>query len=225
MDGSLANLAAAGVAFVGTHFLLSHPLRAPLAGRIGERPFLGLYSLVAFATLGWMVLAFRAAPASDLPGTGDIGWALASLLTIVALVLFLGSLRGNPAFPDPKGTPAIPAEPKGAFAVTRHPMMWSFALWALAHALLHWSARTTIVAAAIGFLALAGAHMQDRKKERLLGEAWTGWEAKTSYWPRWGRLLGAGWGVWLLALAAWLAITFAHMPGAGVPAGVWRWLG
>ena len=27
-------------AFVGTHFLLSHPLRAPLVARIGERGFL-----------------------------------------------------------------------------------------------------------------------------------------------------------------------------------------
>ena len=42
----------AAIAFVGTHFLLSHPLRAPLVARVGEKGFLGLYSLVAFATLG-----------------------------------------------------------------------------------------------------------------------------------------------------------------------------
>ena len=89
----LAELAAASLAFVGTHFALSHPLRAPLVARIGEKGFLLLYSLVAFATLGWMILAFRAAPSADLPGSGDIGWIVATALTLPALVLFLGSLR------------------------------------------------------------------------------------------------------------------------------------
>jgi hypothetical protein len=27
------------ILFVGTHFLMSHPLREPLAGRVGEGPF------------------------------------------------------------------------------------------------------------------------------------------------------------------------------------------
>ena len=158
MDPPLISLIAASVFFVGTHFLLSHPL------------------------------------------------------------------RGNPALPNPTGAPEMPEAARGVFAVTRHPMMWGFALWALAHALLFWSMRTLVVTLAIGVLALVGAHLQDRKKERLLGEAWAEWERKTSYWPRWGRLFSAGRGVWLLALVAWLAITFAHMPTAGVPAGIWRWL-
>ena len=48
------------IAFVGTHFLLSHPLRRPLVAKIGERGFLILYSLVAFATLGWIIWTYRA---------------------------------------------------------------------------------------------------------------------------------------------------------------------
>lgn len=124
----LVSLTLASIAFVGTHFLLSHPLRAPLVERIGEGPFLGLYSMVALATLGWMALAFRAAPAPDLPGSGTIGWVVASVLTMIALVLFLGSLRGNPALPSPGRQPAMPADVRGVFAVTRHPMMWGFAL-------------------------------------------------------------------------------------------------
>ncbi len=192
--------------------------------RIGEGPFLGIYSLVAAITLGWMVFAFLAAPAPDLPGSGAAGWAIASLLTLVALVLFLGSLRGNPAFPDPTHARAAPQTPRGVYAVTRHPMMWGFALWALAHLILFWSMRTLIVAGAILFLALVGARMQDRKKERLLGESWTGWEARTSYWPRWNRIFAAGWRLWALALVLWLAVTWAHQPAGGIPAGLWRWL-
>ncbi len=223
MDTALLSLTAASAAFVGTHFVLSHPLRAPIVGAIGEGPFLGLYSLVALATLWWMASAFRGAPAPDLPGSGDIGWAAASVLTIIALVLFLGSLRGNPAMPDPQRKLAIPAEPRGVFAVTRHPMLWAFALWAAAHIILFWSVRTLIVAGAIGLLALLGAHLQDRKKEHLVGERWAKWEAETRYWPQLARLPRAGWKLWLAAVALWLAITFAHMPIGGIPAGVWRW--
>lgn len=51
------NLAFATLGFVGTHLLMSHPLRAGLVARLGERGFAGAYSIVAFATLGWMILA------------------------------------------------------------------------------------------------------------------------------------------------------------------------
>ena len=219
----LASLAAACLAFVGTHFALSHPLRAPLVARIGEKGFLPLYSLVAFATLGWMILAFRAAPPGDLPGSGEIGWIVATVLTLPALVLFLGSVRGNPAFPGPRKP--IARAPTGVFAVTRHPMMWGFALWAVSHIILWWSWRTVIVGMTLLFLALLGSHLQDRKKATLLGDGWTGWAAQTSYWPRWSRLRGAGAILWLVSLAVWLLATWAHIPSANIPAGVWRWLG
>ncbi|WP_095012413.1 NnrU family protein [Tsuneonella mangrovi] len=223
MDPANTLLLAAAIAFVGTHFALSHPLRAPLVGAVGETGFMGVYSLVSLATFVWMVMEFRAAPEGDLPGSGEIGWIVATVLTLPALVLFLGSLVKNPAMPNPKAPTTIDRAPTGAFAVTRHPMMWGFALWGIAHIVLWWDVRTLIVAVAITFLALVGAHMQDRKKEALLGDAWAGWEARTSYWPQWGNLLSAGWGLWLAGLVLWLAVTFAHMPGAGIAAGIWRW--
>lgn len=221
----LVSLSAASVAFVGTHFALSHPLRAPIVGAIGEKPFLGLYSLVALATFVWMVLAFRAAPPADLGGSGQVGWIVASVLTIPALVLFLGSLSKNPALPDPRAARSAQRDPAGVFAVTRHPMMWGFALWAIAHIALWWSVRTLIVAGAVLFLALVGAHMQDRKKRILMGEAWAGWEARTRYWPRWTALPRAGLVLWLVALALWLVLTWSHIHAAGIPAGLWLWIG
>lgn len=223
MSEALLSLGAASVAFVGTHFALSHPLRAPLVRAVGAGPFLGIYSLVALATFAWMALAFRAAPPADLPGSGEIGWGIATLLTLPALVLLLGSLRGNPALPDPGAAKAAERDPSGVFAVTRHPMMWGFALWAISHIVLWWSVRTLVVAGAVLILALLGAHMQDRKKRVLMGEAWAGWEAKTRYWPRWSALPRAGALLWLLAFALWLLVTWSHIHAAGIPAGVWRW--
>ncbi|KPL69160.1 MFS transporter [Erythrobacter sp. SG61-1L] len=227
MDPSLVSLIAASTAFTGGHFVLSHPLRAPLVRALGEKPFLGLYSLVAFASLIWMVLAFRASPVGSggLPGLpGELLWAVASLLTLVALVLLFGSFRGNPAMPETPVEKIAAARPTGVFAVTRHPMMWGIALWAIAHILIGWSARTTILATAILILALIGSRLQDKKKAELLGDAWIHWEARSSFWPRWGKLTSAGLPLWLISLVLWLVATYGHIHAAGIPAGIWRWI-
>lgn len=106
--GNMGTLGLAAVAFVGSHLLLSHPLRRPLVGAIGERPFLGLYSLVAFATLGWLIVAYGAAPASDpLWTVGNGIWVVVSVVMLVASVLLAGSLKSNPALPNP-GRAAAP---------------------------------------------------------------------------------------------------------------------
>ena len=90
MDGT-GQILAAAAAFVGTHFLLSHPLRRPIAARLGEGGFLGVYSLVAAITLGWLALAYRAAPlTAPLWDVGDGLWALASVVMLVASILLMG---------------------------------------------------------------------------------------------------------------------------------------
>jgi uncharacterized membrane protein len=223
---------AAVIAFVGTHFLLSHPLRAPIVGRIGEAPFLGLYSLVAAVTLGWVIVAFRAVgPEQPWWPVGDALWIIATLVMLIASILLMGSLIGNPAMPNP-GTPgAVPAEARGVFAITRHPMMWSFVLWGVAHIMVMPTLSNIILAKAIILLALVGAALQDRKKETLQPERWRAWEAKTSYWPfaaiASGRARFGGFRPHDLAggLILWLAATWAHTPLAGMPAGIWRWIG
>lgn len=146
-------------------------------------------------------------------------------MTIVALVLFLGSLRGNPALPATSAGRVAASDPRGVFLVTRHPMMWGFALWAIAHLLIAPTARTLILAGAILILALVGAHLQDRKKEALQGHAWKIWSARTTYWPQWRQLYRAGATLWLVAIVLWLAITWAHIWFGYVAAGIWRWIG
>lgn len=224
MENALVELVAANVAFVGTHFAMSHPLRAPMVKVLKEGGFSAVYSLVSAATLFWVYLAYTAAPAGDLAGSGEIGWIIASILTLIALVLWAGSFGGNPAMPTPKAAEQARAEPKGMFRVTRHPMMWGFALWALSHIIVMASMRSVITAIAIGFLALVGAKLQDRKKAALMGEAWIEWSGRTSYWPRWGKIFSAGAIYWAIGFAIWLAASWAHIPAGGIPAGIWRWL-
>jgi uncharacterized membrane protein len=72
-------LALASVAFVGTHFLMSHPLRSPLIAKLGEKGFAGLYSLVALLTFGWMIWAYPDASAEAAQPYWDAGrWGFAS---------------------------------------------------------------------------------------------------------------------------------------------------
>lgn len=228
MDPALISLIAACTAFVGMHFVLSHPLRAGLIRRLGENGFMGVYSLVAFATLGWAIAAFAAVGPQAMPlwDGGSAGlWIIASLVTFVALALLLGSLHGNPALPQTPADKVGNAAASGVFAITRHPMMWGIALWALAHMLVAPKPRTLILMAAMIVLALVGSHLQDRKKAVLLGDVWQQWESRTSFWPRLSGLGGLHPLLWLVTVLAWLAATWAHMPLAYITAGVWRWMG
>lgn len=229
MSGT-GSVALAASSFVGAHVLLSHPLRPPLVARLGEGGFMALYSTVAFATLGWLAHAVGAAPATSLLwDVGDGLWALVTVVMLFASVLLMGSLIRNPALPGAKG--GVPAEARGVFAVTRHPMMWAFALWGLCHILIYPMAVNIVVAVAIIVLALVGAALQDRKKERLQPDTWPAWEERTSFLPfaavgaGRARLGGFGAHTWLGGTVVWLAATWAHIPLAGWPAGIWRWLG
>lgn len=222
------------VLFVGTHLLLSHPLRAGLASRLGARGFQIVYSIVAIATFILVVQAWRGMP-PELPlwAVGDGLWALASLIILFASVLFAGSLVGNPALPAPQAARDAAATPRGVFAITRHPMMWGFALWALAHVMVMPTPGQIVLSATIAFLALAGSAGQDVKKARLMGEAWRGWTARTSFIPYARQLSGqAPWAdaiprpyALLGGIALWIAATWAHGALGYMVAGIWRWIG
>lgn len=226
MVAGLAGLIAAAIAFVASHLLLSGPLRPPAARAMGERGFLLGYSLVALATFSLMVFAFIRAPRGPAlwDGTALVPWLAASLLTVVALALFLASLVGNPALPQAKVAGLAARNPGGVFRITRHPMMMAFALWGVAHILVAPTGRTIVLCLAVIVLALVGSRQQDQRKLAQFPFDWKAWMERTAFWPRLSALpvLGA---TWLVALLAWLAATWAHLPAAGIPAGVWLWLG
>lgn len=221
-------LALASAAFVGTHFLLSHPLRALLVGAMGERGFAAFYSLVAFATFGWMVWAYPAASAEKpelLWDAGRTGFVIATLLMWLGSVLFMGSLRRNPALPRPGKPLTRIDEPRGVFSITRHPMMWGFALWAATHAIVNPTLASLILCAAIALLAIVGAAFQDAKKTKLLGDVWREWRSKTSFVP-YGRGLRSADGFALVTgTLVWLAASWAHGALGHRPAGVFAFFG
>jgi uncharacterized membrane protein len=227
MDG-LASLVIACALFVGSHFLMSHPARATLVSRMGEKGFLGLYSLVSLAFFGWLAWVYGQVPLGVsywMPT--DAIWIVATLLTLLASILFVGSFQGNPAFPNPDGDAVrtLAAKvPTGIFRVTRHPMMWGFALWAVSHILVAPRTEVFIFMGSFMLLALGGSYGQDRKKEAALGDAWSKWEVQTSFLPRLTQLAKVEPRILLIGTLFWLAATWAHAMLGAPGAGIYRWL-
>jgi uncharacterized membrane protein len=195
-----------------------------MVGRLGQRGFLGVYSLVAFATLGWMVVEFRAAHrgAPFLWDAGDAGWIVGTLLLWLGTILFVGSFRSNPAFPSGGALVTHIGDPVGVFRITRHPMLWGFILWATTHAIVAPTPPGLVLVAAIAILSLVGAIGQDAKKERLIGDPWREWEAQTSFVPFGRGIASPGAFALLGGTALFLFATFAH---GAISAGPWRWIG
>jgi uncharacterized membrane protein len=228
MNGTLM-VALAALSFVGSHLLLSHPLRVPLVKALKPGGFMALYALVAFATLGWLGHAYKAAPDRPLFWTpGDGLWAAGTAIMLVASILLMGSLIRNPALPGPAGP--LPDRARGVYAITRHPMLWAVALWGVTHILVYPEPSNIVIAATMIVFALAGAAAQDRKKEALDPGRWRQWESMTSWWPfaaiAQGRARFGGFRPHDIAggIVIWLGATWLHIPASGWAAGLWRWI-
>ena len=221
---ALGCLALASAAFVGSHFLLSHPLRAFAVSRLGEKGFALLYTLVALATLfamGWSYGAASDAAPVPLWDAGVAGWAAATALMWFGSILFVGSLRRNPAFPRPGASVKSIDPAHGVFAITRHPMNWGFALWAIVHIIANPTLASLTVSGAILVLALGGSVAQDIKKEKQLGDLWREWKSRTAFLP-----FGRGFALPDMFAAVggtllWLAASYAHAALGYRMAGVW----
>lgn len=224
LNFGIISLALGMAAFIGTHLLLSHPLRAGMVRSFGEQGFLGVYSLVALGTFTWAVIAFgKVSPVPQLwDGQALVPWVLACALTIIATALFMASLVGNPALAGTDVSGLSTRLPHGAFKVTRHPMMAAFGLWGIAHILVAPSARTIILAGGIAALAIIGSRGQDAKKLALYGQDWRMWMKRTPFWPKFSAF-GQLRLFWIGAVPVWLLLTWLHLKIALVPAGIWLW--
>ncbi len=229
----MSGLIIALAAFVGSHFLMSHPLRAAMVKALGATGFQAVYSLVSLGTFGWVIWAFRSAPATEpLWSVGNGLWATASGLMLLGSILFAGSFFGNPALPRPDSGDIAAAPARGMLAVTRHPMMWGFALWALVHLLVSPQEKVIWLTTAMALLALGGSLGQDRKKTTLMGDSWKDWASRTSFVPFVNQVTGkSSWAsawpgarVVLGGVVFWLVATYGHAWFGIYGAGVWRWL-
>lgn len=192
--------------FVGSHMLISSDaIRPALLKRIGEQPYRGLYSLVAFATFVPLLMAFgyhkHAGPMLwYLRDVEPIRW-LTWLMMLVAFMFFVGSFVN----PNP-GAIGAPSERSvgGILKITRHPNFVALASFAFAHMLMNGWAGDLFFFGSIATLAIVGGRHQDRRKLRELGASYRILVDTTSFFP--GAALFSGRQQWTIADTPWIAI-------------------
>src|SRR5216684_300296 len=177
--------------FVGSHLVISsNAIRPTLIRRIGEQPYRGLYSLVAFATFVPLLIAFayhkHAGPMLwYLRGVEPIRW-LTWLMMLAAFIFFVGSFV-NPN-PGAIGAPAGRGV-GGILKITRHPNFVALAIFAFAHILMNGWVGDLFFFGSIATLAIVGGRHQDQRKLRELGASYRAVLDSTSFFP-FGALLG-----------------------------------
>lgn len=197
--------------------LAGGPWRGAVAARLGEGGFRAAFSLASVLALALLVQGWRAA--GTVPLWFAPGWLrwLIVLGMLPAFLFFIASvMRPNPTALG--GEAAMAQGTRGIQRVTRHPMLWSFALWALLHMLGNGDSASLVFFGTLGATALAGMPSIDAKLARRDPQGWARLAAETSILPFGAIAAGRnrlawreiGWLAPALALLAWAALLHAH---------------
>lgn len=220
----MLQLVLAAAAFIALHVLVSGTrLRDALVRRLGEGPYMGLFSLLSVAGLAWLIWAFASARGTP----ADTEWwsaepwrkPVADVLVLLAVLLVVpGLLTRNPT--SVKSEAAVDREDvvRGMIRITRHPFLWGVAIWAAAHLLTNGDAASVVLFGTMLLLGLVGPPSIDAKRTRTLGARWEPFRTQTSSVPfaaivdgRQRLSLGeiGGWRI-AAALGAYVALVLVH---------------
>lgn len=166
--------------FVAAHLAPAMPgVRPRLVRLFGERAYLAAYSLLSVALLFWVAAAAINAPAIILwPVSPLTYWAPIIVAPLAFMLIAAGLLEPNP-FSVTLSKARFSIERPGVVALSRHPVLLGFALWAAAHI-----PPNGVFAQLLffgGMLAFAGlgARRLDKRKAAALGEeTWRELEAR-----------------------------------------------
>lgn len=215
----------ASILWVAVHFGIAGTMvRTRLVERLGERGFVIGYSVLSVGAIILLVQAWGAAPYVGLWVTPDwLRWVLA-LLMLPAFVLFVASV----ATPNPTVVAGKLGNegPRGIQRITRHPMLWSFALWGLVHLVGKGSLGGVFFFGAFLVTALVGMPSIDRKVAARDPAMWGRLAPSTSILPFKAILAGRNQlalaevpvFVWAVGAAAWLGMLLFHQNLFGYPA-------
>jgi len=177
--------------FIAAHVLpVRTGLRAWGIERFGRAAYVGAYSILSLALVVWVLAAYGRAP--YLPLWPPAPWqALVPLLLMpLALALFaVGAAIANPlSVSFRKALPGSGLHP--FYRLVRHPVLWGFGLWALAHLAPNGDLASLILFGGFALFAFAGMSVFDRRKRRQFGH------------QEWQALAGGD--------AAWRALPFSR---------------
>ena len=220
MTGTISHLAIPTAVFLGLHLLVAGTgLRAAIVGVLGARTYLGLFAALSLASFVWLILAYRDAPMAPVWYLPQLAW-VALVLMPFALLGALAAYTTGPALAATAADAAARGEARavGIFAVTRHPFLWSVALWAGAHILVRGDVASLIFFGSFLALGLVGALRADAKKRAADAEAWRRLAAATSNVPFAAMVRGRarlslaelGWWRPAVAAALYVALVLVH---------------
>ncbi|MBB4952365.1 putative membrane protein [Agrobacterium vitis] len=138
------------------------------------------YSVLSLASLVWLFYAYLTV--EDVTLWMDHPWQAWLTLILAPTGLFLvicGLISPNPASITFHGSERVGA----IVAVTRHPVLWGFFLWAFGHVFPNGDARGVILFGGLSLFALFGMVILERRARRRLGQRWTEIAAVTSIVP------------------------------------------
>lgn len=162
-------------AFVGSHILVSRTgLKPWLVARLGMKTYLVLYSLVSVLLLSWLVRAAQTAPRTDLwvhLSPHALYWFPALLMPLAFVLLVSGFVVGSPLSIAPGDAAFDHERPPLTVALTRHPVLWGFALWSLSHLIVNGEFPLAFMFLVFLLFSLAGILFIDRKRRKDLGDA------------------------------------------------------
>jgi uncharacterized membrane protein len=195
--------------FIVTHLIISsEAVRPRLIELIGELPFRGLYSLVAFGTLIPLILVFMRHKHA-----GAMLWyvrnfgsmrLLTWILMFAAFILLAASLISPSPGAIGGSSSGSTSSVRGMLKLTRHPGFVAFSVFGFAHMLMNGWVGDVIFFGTFPALGIIGGLHQDRRKLRELGESYRTFMEQTSFFP--GGALISGRQHWSLADMPWMAI-------------------
>jgi uncharacterized membrane protein len=187
IDMSLMLLAS--VLFLGTHLGISSTiLRSRLVAMLGEKGYLGAYSVVALITLAYLIWIYAALPRYGYLWLPDPGLYLVPklMMPIAAILLVGGFMVRNPtAVGMEKSLEGANPDSltRGLTRITRHPFQWAVVLWAAAHLAANGDRVSVVFFGTFLVLGLAGGLVIDHKKAATMGPDWQPFARVTSNVP------------------------------------------
>ena len=190
-------------------------LRDAAVAKLGAGGFMIAFSLASVVTIILLVLAWQNAETTFLwAAPAWLRWILAVVM-LAALILFMTSHKRNPTAVGGKG---LGEEPRGIQRVTRHPMLWSFAIWAAVHLAGNGDTAALVFFGAFLVTALAGMPSIDAKLAQRAPAEWPRLAAATSIIPFGAILAGRnrlapgeiGWVPPVIGTLAWAALLHFH---------------
>ena len=217
--------------FVAQHLgITSTSLRDRMVGAMGEKAYLGVYSVVSILLLVLLVRAYNAAvPTALLWPTVDLLRLVPLVLMPLALLLIVGGLViRNPTVVGVVLESGEEVPVTGVMRITRHPVQCGILIWSVGHLLANGDLPSLVFFGTFAVISGYGMVLIDKRKRQAFGAGWPAFRDATSLVPFAAifsgrqslKLAEIGWLAPVLAAVIFVAAWWGHVWIAGMPVGL-----